>query len=227
MGAETWAEVDRYFTERLGLSDAILEAALAASDAAGLPQIAVSAPQGKLLNLLARQCGARRILEVGTLAGYSGIWLARALPADGRLVTLEIDPGHARVASANFALAGVAERVDLRVGRAVDTLPALAAERAGPFDFTFIDADKASTPQYLEWAIALSRVGSLIVIDNVVRKGAVLLSASRDENVQGVRRTIDMLSTDARLDATAIQTVGAKNYDGFAMAVVLSTAKAR
>ena len=225
MGAEIWAEVDRYFTERLGLSDPILEAALAAADAAGLPAINVSAPQGKLLYLLARQCGARRILEIGTLAGYSGIWLARALPEGGRLITLEIDPRHAEVAGANFARAALAGRVEIRVGSALETLPALAAERGEPFDFAFIDADKASTPRYLEWAIAMARVGSVIVIDNVVRNGSVLLSSTGDESVLGIRRAIDLLSADPRLEATAIQTVGNKGYDGFAMAVVVSTQK--
>jgi predicted O-methyltransferase YrrM len=212
--------VDRYFTERLGLADAALDAALAQSDAAGLPAIGVSAPQGKLLNLLARQCGARRILEIGTLAGDSGIWLARALPEGGLLVTLEIDPRHAEVARGNFARAGLASRVDLRVGPALETLQRLRAEGAPPFDFTFIDADKASTPEYLDWAIRLSRPGATIVVDNVVRNGAVLLSSTSDASVQGVRRAIDMLASDRRLEATAIQTVGSKGYDGFAMALV-------
>jgi predicted O-methyltransferase YrrM len=224
MGAETWAEVDRYIGERLGLADPALDAALAEAEAAGLPAINVSAPQGKLLYLLARLCSARRILEIGTLAGYSGIWLARALPDGGRLVTLEIDAAHADVARGNFVRAGVAGKVDLRVGPALETLPRLEPE-AG-FDLTFIDADKASTAQYLEWAIRLSRGGALIVIDNVVRNGAVLLSSSTDAGVQGVRRAMDMLSTDARVDSTAIQTVGSKGYDGFAMALVLSPGKA-
>lgn len=226
MGAETWAEVDRYFTERLGLDDPALDAALAESDAAGLPAIGVSAPQGKLLHLLARQSHARRILEIGTLAGYSGIWLARALPEGGRLVTLEVDPLHAEVARGNFVRAGLAAKVDLRVGPALETLPRLEAERGAPFDFTFIDADKVSTPEYLEWAIRLSRVGAVIIIDNVVRNGSVLLSSSADASVRGVRRAIDLLSTDGRLESTAIQTVGSKGYDGFAMAVVISTGDA-
>jgi predicted O-methyltransferase YrrM len=217
---ETWTEVDRYFTERLGLSDPLLEAALAASDAAGLPAIGVSAPQGKLLYLLARTCGARRILEIGTLAGYSGLWLARALPEGGKLVTLEIDPAHAEVARGNFARAGVAGKVDLRVGPALESLPRIHAEGGAPFDLAFIDADKASTPQYLDWAVRLARPGALIVIDNVVRRGGVLLAASTDASVQGVRRAIDLLAADPRLESTAIQTVGAKGYDGFALALV-------
>ena len=218
MGQHTWEEVDRYFSAALHLDDPALEAALERSDAAGLPAIAVSAPQGKLLQMLARLCAARRILEVGTLAGYSGIWLARALPEDGKLVTLELDPKHALVARENFVNAGVAAKVDLRIGRAIETLPQLTA--VGPFDMTFIDADKASTPQYLEWAIRLSRPDALVVIDNVVREGSVLLGATGDASVQGVRRAIEMLGSDARLDATAIQTVGSKGYDGFALAMV-------
>ena len=218
MRQHTWEEVDRYFSATLRLDDEALQAALASSDAAGLPAIAVSAPQGKLLHMLGRLCAARRILEVGTLAGYSGIWLARALPPDGRLVTLELDPAHAEVARKNFAHAGVSAKVDLRVGPASETLPRLAGEPR--FDMTFIDADKASTPQYLDWAIRLSRPGAVIVVDNVVREGAVLLGAAGDASVQGVRRAIEMLGSDERLDATAIQTVGAKGYDGFALAVV-------
>ena len=218
--SETWVEVDRQVGEWLGLEDEVLVQVLAASEAAGLPAIGVSAPQGKLLNLLARQAGARRILEIGTLGGYSGIWLARALPADGMLVTLEIDPAHAAVARANFARAGLADRADVRVGPALDTLAALGGEPVAPFDFTFIDADKASTPNYLDWAIRLSRPGAMVVVDNVVRNGAVLLGGSKDANVQGVRRAMAMLGSDSRVDATAIQTVGNKGYDGFALALV-------
>jgi predicted O-methyltransferase YrrM len=219
---ETWNAVDRWFDESLSLTDGPLRAALAASEAAGLPAIAVSAPQGKLLNLLARQCNARRILEVGTLGGYSGLWLARALPPGGKLVTLELDPTHARVARENFAHAGFADRVEVRVGRAIDSLAQLATQKAGPFDFTFIDADKASTPDYLEFAIRLSRPGAFIVVDNVVRKGAVLLASSDDASVQGIRKAIAMLGEDPRVEATAIQTVGDKGYDGFALALVLA-----
>ena len=220
--AQTWTEVDRWLDTSLSLDDEHLRAALAASEAAGLPAIAVSATQGRLLNLLARQCNARRILEIGTLGGYSGLWLARALPAGGKLVTLELDPAHAAVAEASFARAGLADRTDVRVGPAIETLPRLEAEGAAPFDFTFIDADKASTPQYLDWAIRLSRPGAFIVVDNVVRNGAVLLASSPDASVQGVRRTIAMLGSDPRVEATAIQTVGNKGYDGFALAMVLA-----
>jgi predicted O-methyltransferase YrrM len=216
--SERWTEVDRYFGEALALDDAHLQAALEASVAAGLPAISVSAPQGRLLNLLARQCNAKRILEIGTLGGYSGIWLARALPAGGKLVTLELDAAHAKVANANFARAGLADRVDLRVGPAIETLPTLEGE--GAFDFTFIDADKVSTPRYLEWAIRLSRAGAFIVVDNVVRNGAVLLGTSADTSVQGIRAALAMLGNDPRVEATAIQTVGNKGYDGFALALV-------
>ena len=224
--SETWVEVDRQVGEWLGLEDVILVEALAASEAAGLPAISISAPQGKLLNLLARQARAQRILEIGTLGGYSGIWLARALAPGGMLVTLEIDAAHADVARANFARAGLADRTDVRVGRALDTLVALGDEAAAPFDFTFIDADKVSTPEYLDWAIRLSRPGAMVVIDNVVRNGAVLLGSSKDSSVQGVRRAMAMLGSDPRVEATAIQTVGNKGYDGFALALVkASTAR--
>ena len=221
MNQDTWNAVDRYFSDVLVPHDAVLEAAIADSITAGLPQIHVAPNQGKLLNLLARSIGARRILEIGTLAGYSTLWLARALPADGRLVTLEFDAKHAGVARANFMRAGLDSRIDLRLGKALDTLPKLAAEGAGPFDFTFIDADKASIPEYLGWALKLSRPGSMIVIDNVVRDGAVIDTASTHASVQGVRRMNEMLASDPRLDATAIQTVGSKGYDGFAIALVV------
>ena len=220
MSLEQWTAVDAYFTAEIGGSDEVLEAALAASRAAGFPPIHVSPPQGKLLHLWARMIGARRILEIGTLGGYSTIWLGRALPADGRLVTLEIDPEHAEVARANIARAGLTEVVDLRLGQALETLPRLEAEGAGPFDLFFIDADKPSNPDYFRWALKLSRPGSLIVVDNVVRKGAVIDGASTDEDVQGVRRMLDLIAAEPRVSATAIQTVGSKGYDGFVVALV-------
>lgn len=217
---EQWTRVDEFFTDLLVRPDPTLEAALKASDAAGLPQIQVASNQGKLLMLLARAQGARRILEIGTLGGYSTIWLARALPADGRLITLEAVPTHARVALQNIDRAGFAENVEVRLGRALDTLAQLAAEGLGPFDFIFLDADKRTYPEYLEWCIKLSHRGTMIVADNVVRNGAVVDTASRDADVQGVRRFLELLSTDQRLSATAIQTVGTKGYDGIAVAVI-------
>ena len=222
MSTETWNAVDRYFIETLGLDDAALEQALRASDQAGLPAISVSAPQGKLLQILALTCGARSILEVGTLGAYSTIWLARALLPGGRVITLELDPHHAEVARGNLRNAGVEDKVTVRVGPAVETLPLLEREGAGPFDLVFIDADKPSNPQYVEWAVRLSRPGTLIVLDNVVRGGKVIFGESQDASVQGVRRAMDMFAADKRLSATAIQTVGTKGYDGFAVALVLA-----
>jgi predicted O-methyltransferase YrrM len=223
MTEAVWTEVDHYFTDRLVAHDPVLEATLAASDAAGLPAIQVAPNQGKLLNLLARLRGARRILEIGTLAGYSTIWLARALPPDGRLITLEYDPRHAEVARANIAAAGLADRVEVRVGRALDTLAELARGKPGPFDLIFIDADKENNAEYFRWVLRLSAVGSLIVIDNVVRGGKVVDGNAEDPDVRGTRRLIDMLAAEPRVSATAIQTVGSKSYDGFAMALVVST----
>jgi predicted O-methyltransferase YrrM len=220
MNQQTWTAVDRYVDDLLVGHDAALEAALRASAQAGLPAINVAPSQGKLLNLLARVLGARAILEIGTLGGYSTIWLARALPADGRLVTLEIDATHAEVARANIAHAGLSQRVQLRLGPALDTLAQLAAERAGPFDLSFIDADKPNIPAYFKWALQLSRPGSLIVVDNVVRDGAVIEAASLDASVQGVRRLNELMASEPRVSATTIQTVGAKGYDGFALALV-------
>ena len=220
MNGVSWQDVDAYVEATVVGGDALLRQALRRQDAAGLPAIAVSAAQGKLLQLLARSVGARRILEVGTLAGYSTIWLARALPAAGKLVTLELDARHARVARENFALAGLADRIELREGPALATLAALRAEKAAAFDFSFIDADKASIPEYFEHALALSRPGAIIVVDNVVRRGALIEADSADPNVQGVRRLHEALRGDARVDATTIQTVGAKGYDGFLLAVV-------
>ena len=218
MDAEGWREVDRYLTETVLRRDAAaVGVALAANAAAGLPPIDVSAPQGRLLELLVRISGARRVLEVGTLGGYSTIWLARALPLGGEVVSLEIDPGHAEVARANVAAAGLAATVDIRVGRALDLLPALAP----PFDLVFLDADKPSNPDYLEWALRLSRPGTVIVGDNVVRGGAVTDAASTDPNVMGTRRFLEMVGAEPRLAATAIQLVGTKGWDGVALAVVL------
>jgi predicted O-methyltransferase YrrM len=214
-----WAEVDDYIVEKL-LGAEQPEGVLEANAAAGLPAIDVSPAQGKLLNLLAKSIGARRILEVGTLGGYSTVWLARALPTGGRLVTLEIDPHHAEVARANLERAGVADRVEVRVGPALETLAALAADASVPFDFVFIDADKENNANYVQAAIGLARPGALIVVDNVVREGRVLDSSSTDPNVPGTRRLFDMLTDEPRLEATAIQTVGAKKWDGFIFAVV-------
>jgi predicted O-methyltransferase YrrM len=220
MTQERWTAVDRYLDDRLSGPDAVLDAVLDASAAAGLPTIAVSPSQGKLLFVLAKAVGARRILELGTLGGYSGTWLARALPADGLLVTVELDPAHADVARRSFERAGLAGVIDLRVGQALEILPQIGSERLGPFDVVFIDADKEHYPEYLEWAIRLCRPGSLIVADNVVRKGAVIDADSKDPVVRGTRRFIEALATDGRVTATAIQTVGVKGYDGFAMILV-------
>jgi len=220
MTQELWTEVDEYLNARLIGADTVLDEARAASLEAGLPDIAVAPNQGKLLNLLARIHGARNILEIGTLGGYSTIWLARALPARGRLITLEADAKHAAVATANIAKAGFAKQVDLRLGKAIDTLPVLEAEGRGPFDLVFIDADKASIPDYFTWTLKLSRPGTLIVIDNVIRDGAVIEAANADPNVQGVRRLNEMLAAEPRVTATCIQTVGSKGYDGFTLALV-------
>jgi predicted O-methyltransferase YrrM len=218
---EQWTAVDRYITDLVVPADAVLDAALADSVAAGLPAISVSPNQGKFLHLLARIQGARSILEIGTLGGYSTIWLARAMPEGGRLVTLESDPKHAEVARANIARANLSGVVTLRLGRALDTLPLLETEADKPYDFVFIDADKVSTAEYFGWALKLTRRGSLIVVDNVVRKGAVVDESSDDPNVQGVRRFYQMLASEPRVSATAVQTVGSKGYDGFALALVI------
>ena len=221
MNQETWTAVDRYLADLFVPSDPALDAALEASAAAGLPAISISPNQGKLLQLLARVQGARNILEIGTLGGYSTIWLARSLPAGGRLITLEFEPKHAEVARANFARAGLAGVVELRVGRALDTLPQLAAEGRGPFDLIFIDADKENYADYFVWALKLARRGTLIIADNVVRKGAVTDAGSSDPLVQGVRRFNELLAAEKRVSATVFQTVGTKGYDGFAIALVM------
>jgi predicted O-methyltransferase YrrM len=224
MNQEQWTTVDRYLTDLFVKPDRVLELALADSAAAGLPEISVTAPQGKLLQLLAQMRGARRILELGTLGGYSTIWLGRALPADGRLITLESDPKHAEVARANIARAGLSGIVELRLGRALETLPQLVAEGGAPFDLIFIDADKPNYPNYLPWTLKLARQGSLIIADNVVRKGAISDATCTDPNVQGMRRFNELLAAEPRVSTTVLQTVGSKGYDGFALALVIADA---
>ena len=216
----SWTTVDQYVADLFEPPDAVLEAALADSQAAGLPSINVTATQGRLLHLIARAMGAHRILEIGTLGGYSTIFLARAVPPGGQVVTLEAEPRHAAVARANFARARLTDVIDLRLGPALDTLPRLVESGAGPFDMIFIDAHKPEYPDYLTWALALSRPGTLIIADNIVRSGAVADAASTDANVQGVRRFNERLAAEPRVTATIVQTVGSKGYDGFAMAVV-------
>jgi predicted O-methyltransferase YrrM len=213
-----WADVDAYLSERLVRADPALDGALADAEAAGLPAIDVSPPQGKLLHLLTRLVGARAVLELGTLAGYSTIWLARALPADGLVVTVEIEPRYAELARANLERAGVASLVEARVGAALDVLPAIEAEGLGPFDLVFVDADKRNSPVYFDWALRLTRPGSLIVVDNVVRGGGVL--TGNDEWSRASRELVERLTAEPRVDATVIQTVGSKGWDGFALAVV-------
>lgn len=220
MSQAIWSKVDDYISAKLLPPDAALSAALAANAAAGLPAIDVSPPQGRLLNLLVRLSGARRVLEIGTLGGYSTICMAQALPEGGRLVTLEYEPRHAAVAQANIERAGLSGKVEIRVGRALDTLPGMLAEGQAPFDVVFIDADKPSNPQYLEWALRLSRPGTVIILDNVIRDGAVINPRSGDVNVEGARAGFDFLEGNARVSATALQTVGSKGYDGFAIAIV-------
>ncbi|MFJ4896912.1 O-methyltransferase [Streptomyces sp. NPDC088727] len=215
-----WTEVDDYFNALLLGPDEALDAAVEASGKAGLPAIQVAANQGKLLNLLARLQGARTVLEIGTLGGYSTIWLARALPEGGSVVTLEADPECAEVARRNIERAGLAEVVEVRVGPALDTLPLLAEQGYGPFDVVFIDADKPSNPDYLAWSLKLTRPGSLIVADNVVRDGEVVDAASEDPKVRGVRRFTELVAAEPTLTATALQTVGTKGYDGLLMALV-------
>ncbi|WP_342249922.1 O-methyltransferase [Sphingomonas sp. OTU376] len=217
---QDWAAVDGYIAGKLLGNDPVLEGALAANAAGGLPPIDVSAAQGRMLELFARMSGARRILEVGTLGGYSTIWLARALPADGQLVTLELEPHHAEVARVNLARAGIGDRCEVRVGSAVDTLAAMVAAGEGPFDLVFIDADKPSNVAYLEAALALTRPGGMILVDNVIREGNILDPDNADPRVIGTRALFDAVSAEPRLDATAIQTVGDKGWDGFLMAMV-------
>ncbi|WP_416874095.1 O-methyltransferase [Kitasatospora sp. SC0581] len=216
----TWDAVDAYFSEQLVGHDPVLEGATAAADAAGLPKIAVASNQGKLLHLLALTQGAKRILEVGTLGGYSAIWLARALPADGTLLTLELDPRHAEVARGNLAAAGLAGVAEVRVGRAADSLAALVEQGVEPFDLVFIDADKPSNPEYFRRALQLTRPGSLIIVDNVVRGGAVADADSTDPAVVGTRALHELIAAEPTVTATSVQTVGSKGYDGFTLARV-------
>lgn len=223
MAQDAWTAVDEYVAGLLAPQDEALTAALSASENAGLPAIQVSPPQGKLLHLLAQTLGAESILEFGTLGGYSTIWLARALPDGGRLITLEADPRYAEVARENIVCAGLVDRVDLRVGPALDLLPALEAEGAGPFDLTFIDADKVHSPDYFAWALERSRPGSLIVADNVVRDGQLADAGSEDPAIQAQRRLHEMLAAEPRVSATTIQTVGGKGYDGFSIALVTTS----
>ena len=222
MSQEVWTAVDAYINSLLAPGDEALDAALEASAAAGLPSIQVSPAQGKMLQLLARLVGARNILEMGTLGGYSTIWMARALPPGGKVITLEASEKHAQVASANFARAGLGEVIELRRGMALDLLPHVAAEKRGPFDLIFIDANKSDMPEYFDWAVKLSRRGSVIICDNVIRNGGVIEAYSKDADIQGVRRFNERLAADKRVSATEIQTVGSKGYDGFALIAVIS-----
>ncbi|HEV2074097.1 MAG TPA: O-methyltransferase [Thermomicrobiales bacterium] len=221
MSQEQWTAVDRHFSHILHTGDVVLDAALAASDAAGLPQINVTSSQGKLLMLMARMIGANRILEIGTLGGYSTIWLGRGVAGDGRIVTLELVQKHADVARRNLERAGLDAITEIRVGKATDSLHQLIAEGTEPFDLVFIDADKASLPDYLEGSLRLSRPGTVIIADNVVRSGKVANPDTTDEDVRGVQRYLELVGADPRLESTAIQTVGAKGYDGFAISFVV------
>lgn len=219
---ETWKKVDTFFTDALIPNDKALDAALEANREGGLPAIDVTPLQGRFLELMIRVSGSRRVLELGTLGGYSTIWMARAVGAGGRVVTLELDPRHAEIAQRNLDHAGVAARVELRVGKASESLAALIAEKSPPFDFIFIDADKAGYPDYIQWSLKLSRPGTLIIADNVVRDGNVVDPDNPDPNIRGVRRFTELVAAEPRLSTTVLQTVGSKGYDGFAIAVVLS-----
>jgi predicted O-methyltransferase YrrM len=222
MNQKVWEAVDQYLDKMLIPPDSTLKGALATASKAKLPAIQVSSVQGKLLHLLVRIMGARNILEIGTLGGYSTIWMARALPEGGRIITLEADPKHAEVARKNFVRCGVENKVELRLGKALDTLPQVAADGRGPFDMFFIDANKSNMPEYFEWSLKLARVGSVIIADNVVREGAVLDAKSKDADIQGVRRFLEMVGKEKRVSGTALQTVSTKNYDGFALVLVTS-----
>ena len=218
---DIWKQVDQYFAGALIAPGDGFNAALDANRKADLPSIDVTPLQGKFLEILARATGARRVLEIGTLGGFSTLWLARALSEDGVVVTLELEPHHAKIAKQNLEAAGLADRVNLRIGPASETLATLIQEHTAPFDFIFIDADKAGYPEYLQWSLKLSRPGTLIVADNVVRDGKVIDSENPDPNIRGVRRFTEMVSAEPRLSATALQTVAGKGYDGFVIAVVL------
>ncbi|NQF16587.1 O-methyltransferase [Brevibacillus sp. HB1.3] len=220
MNREQWTAVDHYFTDKLLEADSVLDTVLQENAAAGLPAIDVAPNQGKFLHLLARIQGARSILEIGTLGGYSTIWLARALPADGRLITLEYDPKHAEVAQANITRAGLDQIVEVKVGLALDSLIQLHKENQGPFDLIFIDADKKGNPDYFQWALKLSRKGTVIITDNVVRSGQVVDETSTDPNIVGVRQFTDLVAEEKRVSGTVVQTVGSKGYDGFAIMLV-------
>ncbi|ASJ54002.1 methyltransferase [Brevibacillus formosus] len=220
MNREQWTAVDNYFTDKLLEADSVLDTVLQENAAAGLPSIDVAPNQGKFLHLLARIQGARSILEIGTLGGYSTIWLARALPSDGRLITLEYDPKHAEVAQSNITRAGLDQIVEVKVGLALDSLIQLHKENQGPFDFIFIDADKKGNPDYFQWALKLSRKGTVIITDNVVRSGQVVDETSTDPNIVGVRQFTDMAAEEQRVSGTVVQTVGSKGYDGFAIMLV-------
>jgi predicted O-methyltransferase YrrM len=220
MTEKLWADVDAYLVEKLVPADPVIDGALAANVRNRLPPIDVSAAQGRFLEILVRITGAKNILEIGTLGGYSTLWMAKGQPEGGRIVTLEFSPVHAMVARGNFKAAGLTDRIDLRVGPALETLPAVERDGRGPFDLVFIDADKPNNPGYLDWAVKLSRPGTVIVLDNVVRDGKVIETGGEDSNVGGARAGFDFLSSHPRLTATALQTVGAKGYDGFAIAIV-------
>lgn len=222
MNQKVWEAVDQYLDKMLIPPDPAMKDALAAATKAKLPAIQVSSMQGKMLHLMALMTGARKILEIGTLGGYSTIWMARALPEGGRIVTLEADPKHAEVARKNFARAGVESKVELRLGKALDTLPQIAADGIGPFDMFFIDANKSNMPEYFEWSLKLAHKGSVIIADNVVREGAVLDAKSKDADIQGVRRFLEMVGKEKRVSGTALQTVSTKSYDGFATILVIS-----
>jgi predicted O-methyltransferase YrrM len=220
MTQKIWTAVDEYMNQLLVPPDAALEESVRSSEAAGLPPIQVSPTQGKLLHLLARMAGAKKVLEIGTLGGYSTIWMARALPAGGRVLTLELSAKHADVARKNFRHAGLEERIELREGAALESLAKIAGEGIAPFDFIFIDANKSNMPEYFEWALKFSRAGGVIIADNIVRDGKVIDADSKDPDIQGVRRFNEMLAKETRVSATEIQTVGSKGYDGFALILV-------